>query len=110
MLTAMAESQRINAGETFDLQNLPAAREVYERERRFWNSDGPTLAEVRDFSIPGPYGGGSRCGPARGLRPTPNRAVPKATVKLAFDHGDWARDNRPDLDVTAPFQERRQRA
>jgi acetyl esterase len=79
MLTAMAESQRIDAGETFDLRNLPAAREVYERERRFWNSDGPALAEVRDFSIPGPYG----AVPLRLYRPSTKGPLPA----LVFLHG-----------------------
>ncbi|MGH6939671.1 alpha/beta hydrolase fold domain-containing protein [Hypericibacter sp.] len=79
MLAAIAESQRIYAGETFDLQNLPAARAIYERERRFWNSDGPALAEVRDFSIPGPYG----AVPLRLYRPSTQGLLPA----LVFLHG-----------------------
>jgi acetyl esterase len=79
MLAALAESQRLYGGETFDLQDLPAAREVYARERRFWNSDGPALAEVRDFSIPGPYG----AVPLRLYRPATEGLLPA----LVYLHG-----------------------
>lgn len=79
MLAAMAESQRLYGAETFDLQDLPAAREAYARERRFWNSDGPTLAEVRDFSIPGPYG----AVPLRLYRPSTAGLLPA----LVYLHG-----------------------
>jgi acetyl esterase len=56
MLAALAESQRLYAGEILDWRNLPAFRAAYERERRFWNREGPSLPEVRDLSIPGPHG------------------------------------------------------
>jgi acetyl esterase len=56
MLAALTESQRLYGGEIVDWRNLPVARGAYERERRFWNRDGPDLAEVRDLSIPGPHG------------------------------------------------------
>jgi len=79
MLAALAESQRLYGGEIVDWQNLPAARNAYERERRFWNREGPALAEVRDFSIPGLYG----AIPLRLYRPGREGVLPA----LVFLHG-----------------------
>lgn len=56
MLAAVAESQRLYGAEAVDWTDLPAARAAYERERRFWNREGPALHEVRERAIPGPHG------------------------------------------------------
>jgi acetyl esterase/lipase len=79
MLAAMAESERLYGGENVDWQNLALARELYDRERRFWNREGPALAEVRDFAIPGPYG----AIPLRLYRPGTEEVLPA----LVFLHG-----------------------
>jgi acetyl esterase len=79
MLAALAESQRLYAGEILDWRNLPAFRAAYERERRFWNREGPSLPEVRDLSIPGPHGPIS----LRLYRPSRNDLLPA----LLYLHG-----------------------
>ena len=79
MLTVLAESRRLRGEEIVGWDNLPAAREAYERERRFWNRDGPALAEVRNFAIAGPYGSI----PLRLYRPGAEAMLPA----LVFIHG-----------------------
>jgi acetyl esterase len=79
MLAALAESQRLYAGEILDWRNLPAFREAYERERRFWNREGPSLPEVRDLAIPGPHGSIS----LRLYRPSTDGLLPA----LVYLHG-----------------------
>jgi acetyl esterase len=79
MLSALAESQRLYAGEILDWRNLPAFRAAYERERRFWNREGPSLPEVRNLSIPGPHGPIS----LRLYRPSRNDLLPA----LLYLHG-----------------------
>jgi acetyl esterase len=79
MLAALAESQRLYAGEILDWRNLPAFRAAYERERRFWNREGPSLPEVRDLSIPGPHGPI----PLRLYRPSEKELLPA----LLYLHG-----------------------
>jgi acetyl esterase len=79
MLAVLAESRRLRGEEIVGWDNLPAAREAYERERRFWNRDGPALAEVRNFAIAGPYGSI----PLRLYRPGAEAMLPS----LVFIHG-----------------------
>jgi acetyl esterase len=79
MLAAVAESQRLHGAETVDWTDLPAARRAYERERRFWNSDGPRLHEVRELAIPGPHG----AIPLRLYFPIASRPLPA----LVYLHG-----------------------
>lgn len=79
MRAALAESQRLYGGEVLDWKDLAIMREAYGRERRFWNREGPALAEVRDFAVPGPYGSI----PLRLLRPATGKLLPA----LVFLHG-----------------------
>ncbi|WP_191909106.1 alpha/beta hydrolase fold domain-containing protein [Hypericibacter adhaerens] len=79
MKAALVESQRLYGSQVLDWRDLATMREAYERERRFWNREGPALAEVKDFAIPGPYGSI----PLRLLRPARDKLLPA----LVFLHG-----------------------
>jgi acetyl esterase len=79
MLAALAESRRLYGNEVVGWDDLAAAREAYERERRFWNREGPALAEVRNFAIAGPHGSI----PLRLYRPGMEAMLPA----LVFIHG-----------------------
>jgi acetyl esterase len=79
MLAALAESRRLYGDEVVGWKDLAAVRSAYERERRFWNRDGPALAEVRNFAIAGPYGSI----PLRLYRPGMEAMLPA----LIFIHG-----------------------
>jgi acetyl esterase len=79
MRAALVESQRLYGSQTLDWKDLATMREAYERERRFWNREGPALAEVKNFAIPGPYGSI----PLRLLRPAADSLLPT----LVFLHG-----------------------
>lgn len=81
MAAAMAKSRELTPGGRGDVSVDPIGqvRENYERERAYWNADGPSLPLVQDRKVPGPMGDI----PVRLYYPIAERPLPV----LVFFHG-----------------------